>query len=246
MNCLNIGNLLEPVVTKVTSVLGSWWTLEKRMPEVNKAFNKVRNELSEVGLLAHEIYLDQIDLKVEMLPSKQRLGCVVEKSNLFGQAIGFTEGVIYLPRNRPQTAYMPGQTLTDIIRHEFGHAWHWLEPEFFEREWFSKAFQAEYDDHNFKPLEMWMENFFRNRKLRSDLNKLKSVQAQKTFIRKHLLKDFVSEYAATHPREDFAETFMFYLRYRNSLERFRQQPEVYRKLKSVEKAVRTARKEIGL
>lgn len=243
---LTVGRLLEPVVREGYRALESWWTLDERMPEVNKAFNKVRDELCEVGLLADDNYLDQIELKVKVLPSYGEAGFVFEKTSFVSRLVGYEEGVIYLPSDLPHEAYIPGGTLTDTIRHEFGHAWHWLEPEFFEREWFSKAFQFEYDHAEPTPLVLWQDKFARSRKLQGEFDKLRSDRTRERFLRKHLLSDFVSEYAATRPCEDFAETFMIYLRYRNSLNRFRSRPGVYRKLRTVQKAVRTARKELEL
>jgi len=57
-------------------VAKSWWNLEDRMPEVDRAFNKVRNELCEIGLLADGVYLDQIELQVAWLPSWGETGYV--------------------------------------------------------------------------------------------------------------------------------------------------------------------------
>jgi len=37
-----------------------------------------------------------------------------------------------------------GGTLLDIIRHEFGHAWAWLDRDFVDGEWFSKVFGGSY------------------------------------------------------------------------------------------------------
>ena len=66
------------------------------------------------------------------------------------------------------------------------------------------------------------------------------------FLTRECRNDFVSDYATTLSREDFAETFMTYLKYRNSLERFKSRTGVYRKLLAVERAVKTARRELGL
>ena len=160
--------------------------------------------------------------------------------------MGFEEGVIYLPYNLPRQAYVPGGTLTDVIRHEFAHTWHWLEPKFFEREWFRKAFTLEYDDMSVSPYELWQTKMTRSRKYKKGLAKRRTEKTREDHLRQHLLKDFVSEYAATAACEDFAETFMMFLRYRNSLSRFRSRPGVYRKLRAVERAVKTARRELGL
>jgi hypothetical protein len=52
--------------------------------------------------------------------------------------------------------------------------------------------------------------------------------------------EFVSVYASKLAKEDFAETFMIYLRYRNSLERFDNRPGIMKKLKAVESAIAVA------
>lgn len=254
MECISaavtVGFLLEQFVERVIGegcrTLESWRRLDGRMPEVNKAFNKVRNELCEVGLLADGIYLDQIELAVAKLPSRGESGYVFERVSFIPRLLGFKEGVIYLPSDLPSEAYVPGGTLPDTIRHEFGHAWHWLEPEFFEREWFRGAFHSEYDDPDNTPFVLWQDKLVRNRKFQADFDKLRSARTQDRFFAKHLLGDFVSAYATERPCEDFAETFMTFLRYRNSLDRFRTRPGVYRKLKAVGKAAKTARKELGL
>lgn len=250
VSCFTVGILLERVVERVVResyrTLELWWKLDERMPEVNRAFNKVRSELYEVGLLADGIYLDQIELGVAMLRSLGESGYVFERVSFIPKLVGYQEGMIYLPSDLPSKAYVPGGTLTDTVRHEFGHAWHWLEPEFFEREWFRKAFYSEYDDPDNTPFVLWWDKLARNRKFQADLDKLRSEETRERFVGKHLLSDFVSEYAATRPCEDFAETFMTFLRFRNSLDRFKHRHGVYRKLKAVEKAVKTARKELGL
>ncbi len=224
----------------------SWRNLDAQMPMVNRAFQKVRGELCEVGLLADGVYLDQIELVVAILPSFDEAGYVFEEVGWISSMLGYKEGVIYLPRDLPRAAYVPGATLTDVIRHEYGHAWHWLEPEFFEREWFRKAFGAEYDDLLPTPLAKWEQKCRRSRTFQLGLGKLKSNKAIEAYLQKHLLNDFASEYAAKQAREDFAETLMFYLRNRKSLHRFRNRTGFYRKLRAVERAVKTARKELGL
>jgi len=220
--------------------------LDERMPDVERAFHKVRSELCEVGLLAEGVYLDQIGLEVSWLPSDKEAGYVFEDISVKYSLMGYHEGVIYLPSDLPQMAYVPGGTLTDTIRHEFGHTWHWIEPKFFKRDWFSKAFGMEYDDKTIRPSEIWRSKIARNREFQSEFERLRSDLTRDRCVRKYLLRSFVSEYASTRPWEDFAESFMFYLRYRNSIHKFKNRPGVYRKLRAVEKAVVTARKELGL
>jgi hypothetical protein len=193
----------------------AWFALDEQMPRVNQSFSKVRNELLEVGLLDNGVYLDEIELHVTILPSiLGEAGYVYEKCHPLSKLLQYKEGVIYLPSDLPSEAYVPGGTLTDVIRHEYGHCWHWLEPDYFDRPWFRKSFGNEYDDPN----------------------KLHSGNPH---------DDFVSEYAMTNSAEDFCETFMMYLRYRNSLGRFTNRPGVHRKIRAVEKAVRVARVKLG-
>lgn len=211
---------------------------DKRLPAVEAAWHKVRLELEEVGLLYDagdegDGYLDQIELEISALASFGSAGFVFDSGlNAIGKIAGFTEGTIYLMADVPQVAYSPGNTLTDVIRHEYAHAWYWLEPDFVDGSWFQKAFGASYLDED-SPLEAWLAE-----------SGIVFEPASKRF-KTEFRKQFVSDYAATLYCEDFAETFMFYLRNRNSFHRFKNRPDVYRKLKAVESAVRRAKKELG-
>jgi hypothetical protein len=222
------------------------WSLDSKMGDVNRAYNKVRGELADVGLLADGVYLDDIELEVALLPSFGEAGFVYEATGWWQRLIGYQEGVIYLPRDLPASAYVPGGTLTDTIRHEYAHAWHWIEPDFFERPWYSKAFGIPYNETSTTPAEEWHWSKERSRKFQSALNSCRNDRERLALYRKNLRDDFVSEYATTLSCEDFAETFMYYLRYRNSLDRFASRPGVYKKLLAIQKAVATASRELGL
>jgi hypothetical protein len=238
--------LVAEVLRSVFNARNSWRAVDQQMPKVYRAFDKVRNELFEVGLLAEDEYLDQIDLVVSPLPSSGEAGYVFEDLGFLPKLVGYKEGVIYIPSDVPHTAYVPGGTLTDTIRHEFGHAWHWLESEFFERPWFVRAFGSSYDDPSSAAFHVWEEKLGRKKNVLRDFEKLRTDRSRAAFYRKELLLEFVSGYAATQPCEDFAETFMFYLRNRKSVNSFQDRPGVYRKIKAVERAVKVARKELGL
>ena len=84
---LTVVSLLEPIIERVIREgyrsLKSWWKLNDRMPEVSRAFNKVRNELWEVGLLADDFCLDQIELKVALLLVARRSRLCIRKSLLY-------------------------------------------------------------------------------------------------------------------------------------------------------------------
>lgn len=230
------------------------WELNSQMPKVERAWHKVRCELTEVGLLyepdpsdeSDDGYLDQIALEVGILPSTfGEAGFVFENVGLISWLTGFREGVIYLPSDLPSEAYVPGGTLTDVIRHEYAHTWHWLEPSFFDEAWFVDAFGGYYEETSSIPCDDWTQRILSIRKHRTALKKCRNERERKAFWRKRHKDEFVSAYASTLIMEDFAETFMTYLRHRNSLERFKARKGVYRKLKAVEKAVARARRELG-
>ena len=216
------------------------------MPKVNRAFNHVRNELCDVGLLADGVYLDEIELNVSGIPSYGEAGYVYEEVGWFAPFLGYEPGVIYLPSDLPRDAYVPGGTLTDVIRHEFAHSWHWLDPRFFERPWFRATFGIDYDDTDAKPSELWERKLKRDRAFQQSFAACRNDRERANQLRRRLHNDFVSEYATTLAREDFAETFMFYLRNRNCLDRFKSRSGLHTKLKAVEAAVAKARKQNGL
>jgi hypothetical protein len=185
------------------------------IPALERAFNRVRRELAELGLLTDGIYLDRIDLARSLVPTFRGLmGWVYDQETGFWRRLlGFREGVIYIPINAPVGAHTPGGTLVDVIRHEFGHAWEWVDRRFFRDRWFPDAFELHQHDR-------------RNAR--------------------HARHHFVSPYAMTSPSEDLAESFMYFLRYRRSLARFKSRCGVYRKLHAIELAVRRKRRQLGL
>ena len=245
-----VTTILTWVITKAIGEAGraaaAWSSLDDHMPKVNRAFNHVRNELWDVGLLADGVYLDEIELNVSGIPSYGEAGYVYEEVGLFASVLGYEPGVIYLPSDLPRDAYVPGGTLTDVIRHEFAHSWHWLDPRFFERPWFRATFGIDYDDTDAKPSELWERKLKRDRAFQQSFAACRNDRERANQLRRRLQNDFVSEYATTLAREDFAETFMFYLRNRNCLDRFKSRSGLHTKLKAVEAAVAKARKQNGL
>jgi|GEM_PF-62318 len=211
-----------------------------KMPLVYRAYNQVREELAEVGLLDEGIYLDEIELKVAVLASMGEGGYVFDKGAGLLKGFGFKGGTIYLPSDLPSESRKEGTTLTDIIRHEFGHAWYWLEPDFFARPWFEEAFGIPYDDVETTPRELFDEA------IAPKLQRCKSARSSDALYKKQYRKAFASEYASTLACEDFCETFMLLLKYRKSLQRFQKRPELLRKLLIVREAVLTASEEVNL
>jgi hypothetical protein len=117
------------------------------MSKVNRAFNHARDDLRDVGLLRDGRYLDRIECCRMPLPSRDgESGYVYDESvPWYLRLVDVRPGVIYLPRNAPVTAAR-GDTLVDTIRHEFGHAWAWLDRPFIERRWFRDAFGGRYGE----------------------------------------------------------------------------------------------------
>jgi hypothetical protein len=200
--------------------------------KVEDAFNRVRQELCQIGVLADGVYLDQIELCISGIPSLGEAGFVYDSGVPWLEGIlGYQEGVIYLPRNIPHSLYKPGGTLTDVIRHEFAHAWAWLDREFLNRAWFKRAFGRWYDDE--WPLGDQLFRLFRR-------------HGEREFKTSPYYRDFVSPYAMKAPYEDFAETFMTCLRYWSSASRFRNRPGLYQKIMAVRAAVGAAARRVGL
>lgn len=249
---LLVRHALIPISKLALRTLRAHWSLKDQMPKVNRCWNKVRGELAEVGLLYDPEdeddggYLDQIDLAIAFLPSHGEAGYVYDHNNWFLNLVGFEPGVIYLPPDLPQEAYVPGNTLTDVIRHEYAHAWHWVEPGFFKTGWFTRAFGGEYAEDDSTPFNLWLDRNDGSRSFQRRFKSCRNDTERNALIRRSFQSEFVSEYASEHFCEDFAETFMFFLRNRRSLSRFRSRQGVFKKLKAVEQAVNQARKELGL
>jgi hypothetical protein len=116
---------------------------------LDNAYNRVRRDLCDVGLLAEGVYLDEIQLySINKWASWAALfgsseGFVYDRGiGFYASLFGFEEGAIYIPSNVPSNGR---PYLDDIIRHEYAHAWTWLDPEFLAESWFSDAFGGKYD-----------------------------------------------------------------------------------------------------
>jgi hypothetical protein len=186
------------------------------LPRLARAFAQARRELAEVGLLERGKYLDRIACVLSPLPTGYggEMGWVFDAGPGYWAVLGYRSGVIYVPPNPPVQAHVPGGTLLDTLRHELGHAWAWLDLRHVDGPWFRETFGARYHAE-------WAPG------------------EQPAFDP----DAFVSDYACCAPKEDFAETFMFFLRYRRSLDRFRSRKRLHRKLRAVQAAVRVAARE---
>jgi hypothetical protein len=90
----------------------------------------------------------------------------------------------------------------------------------------------------------WRKALKRDPEYQAGKKRCRSPKGQLNFFYGYLLDEFITDYATTNASEDFAETFMFFLKYRRSLERFRNRPRVYRKIRSVEWAVTQASRRV--
>lgn len=114
------------------------------MKRLNAAFQRVRRELHDVGLLEDGKYLDQIDVVRVACPTLETLGFVFDDAvPALYRWVGFEEGVVYVPIAGP-FSNTHGHRLIDVIRHEFAHAWAWLDPARVDGAWFRRTFGASY------------------------------------------------------------------------------------------------------
>lgn len=215
------------------------------MANVDRAYNQVRNELAEVGLLADGVYLDAVELCISSVKSCGERGYVFEQVGHYGKR-GYRPGVIYLPRDLPHQPYKPGMTLCDTIRHEYAHAWYYIDRPFFREAWFERTFGAPYDNCASSPYQSWRRNLKRDPNYQACKSRRKTETGKLKYFYGCLYQQFITDYASTNASEDFAETFMFFLKYRRSLSRFRNRPVVYHKLKMVERAVGMASRKVNL
>ncbi len=215
------------------------------MSKVDRAYHKVRQELAEVGLLANGLYLDAVELVISGDKSEGERGYVFEQVGHYAKW-GYRPGVIYLPRDLPHKPRTPGLTLCDTIRHEYAHAWFFLDSGFFREEWFIRTFGAAYTNCNPTPYNRWRVRLKKSDEYLDGKRRCRTEKGRLKYFYSYLLCEFITDYASTNASEDFAETFMFFLKYRKSLERFQSRPMVYRKLKLVERAVMHASKRLRL
>jgi hypothetical protein len=102
------------------------------------------------------------------------------------------------------------------------------------------TFGAPYSNATPDPYRAWRKELKREPDYQKGKSRRKTDNARLNHYYKHLLQNFITDYATTNASEDFAETFMFFLKYRRSLERFASRPVVYQKLRMVERAVAVA------
>ncbi len=209
------------------------------MSYVDNCYNKVRKDLEDVGLLVEGYYLDHVEVCVTGRPSAGEAGFLFEHVGSWCRQ-GYRPGVIYLPSDLPEEKSVPGGSLVDTIRHEYAHAWYFTDPKFFREDWFVNAFGATYNNCNPKPRKSWQRQLARNRAYQAAKRRCRTENGRQRLHEQAYRQQFISDYASTCACEDFAESFMFFLKYRNSLHRFENRTGVFRKLCAVERAVAKA------
>jgi len=148
--------------------------------EIEKAFNKIRRELENFGLLYKDSRLDEVDCYPDGIPS-----ALVGVMGFYD----FEDMNIHIPPLYPAGLFpwwFENRELLDVLRHEFGHALADRYKRFFRGGIFKTAFGASYGEKNVFDGGVWTDGY-------------------------------VTAYASTMTREDFAETFMLYMKHRGKL-----------------------------
>lgn len=212
------------------------FNLEISMPsKIETAYNQVRQELCELGLLADGIYLD----KIYLVQTSRLVGYFANADGFvydegvdpWMRILMFEEGVIYVPTQLKDSHLNSAYSLTDVVRHEFAHAWYWLDKRFVDGPWFKKAFGRAYASQECTfGSQVWQ-----------------AFDAHPDEFKKSgYAKNFVTPYAMTSTYEDFAETFRFYLRNQNSLHKYKSRTGVFKKVMAVQAAVARKARKLGL
>jgi hypothetical protein len=200
-----------------------------KFSDIERAGGLVQKELEAVGLYDDEFYLWHVDIIQSPLPSiREEMGYVYdEKVTIFHQAVGFEKGMIYIPSYAPVEKYIPGGTLIDTIRHEYAHSWAALDPQLFKKKWFRQTFGGDYWKSGKSLISELYELFDRY-----------GSEGTEAFSQSSYAKEYVSLYAMSAPKEDFAETFMYFLKYHKNLSRFKSRPVIYKKLLAIKKSIK--------
>ena len=179
--------------------------------EVTKAYNQARDDLIELGLLWRGSKLDKVQCFYEQ---------VAPWSAVTGTLAYFNEDKddrnIHFPSLFLPFGWLLGRRYeknlpVDVVRHEFGHALATLYPRALSQgRLFLEAFGAKYGPKPAPEID----------------------QANWEF-------DCVSKYAASETREDFAETFMLFVKYKGKLPaKFRGKPAIKKKWAAVAEIVK--------
>ena len=177
--------------------------------DVTKAYNHVRDELIDLGLLWRGSKLDKVECFYE------RIAPIAALNGWMG-FFDFDDHNIHFPSVYLPIAWLMGTVgekncAADVIRHEFGHALADRYPGALKKGGlFREAFGGVYSD---KPAPD------------SDPDNWEF--------------EFVTQYATDATREDFAETFMLFVKHKGKIPaKFAKRPMIMKKWKAVAEIVR--------
>ncbi|MCO4755266.1 MAG: hypothetical protein KC478_12345, partial [Bacteriovoracaceae bacterium] len=123
--------------------------------KITQAYNTVRDELFDIGLIKNNGRgLDKIALVETLLPNWIGGDGFFYHAGVpwHHEAVGFEEDTIYIA---PRTS----NPLLDVIRHEYGHALAKVKESEFEKAWFRRAFGGEYFDEK-GPDRSWFRTYY--------------------------------------------------------------------------------------
>ena len=178
--------------------------------QVSRAYNKVRKELEKLGVLWDGSKLDEVECLYELFNPCGLVGYIG-----FYEFIKVGDGNIHFPPvyNGLDLGlrWTDKYSVSDVLRHEFGHALADRYPKVLrDGDLFKKAFGGSYGGRSAKGTD---PDDWEGR--------------------------CVSAYAASATQEDFAETFMLYMKHKGKIPaRFAKKSAIRKKWKAVEKIVR--------
>ena len=176
---------------------------------VSRAYNKVRTELVDLGVLWNGSKLDKVPCFHDSFAFIAALGGTMGWYNRRKKTITFPS--LYLPIASLCMDLCAKAPAVDVLRHEFAHAIADLYPKAVSRGGtFRTAFGGDCGDNP------------------SEYSKLPEWNSA-----------FVSAYAKKSTEEDFAETFMLYVKHKRKIPaKFAKNPAIRKKWKAVDEIVR--------
>jgi hypothetical protein len=176
--------------------------------QLNSAIYDAQNDLHRVGLWHEGAPLTEVEIYMCRLPRLQVRGLFYHGENAWSKLAGYYEGKMYIPRiSLAHLANTQDDSLRDVIRHEYAHAFAHYYPQLIFKTEFSKVFGGSY-------------NYEKPSKMHPDA--------------------YASEYAKTIPMEDFAETFMIYLKRKGKMPKLYTHKKLIAKWRFVDKVIKKA------
>ncbi len=177
--------------------------------EVYKAYNKVRDELIRLGVLWDGSKLDKVDCTYLTVAPIAALGGTMGLYQPETKTIEFPS--VYLPIEALWRHLGAKANALDVFRHEFGHALADLYPGALKKSGlFRAAFGGVYGE---EPAEERGVEGWEDR--------------------------YVSEYATSATQEDFAETFMLFVKHKGKIPaKYAKKPMIVKKWKAVAEIVK--------